>query len=414
MENNHLKKLYINLAGNLKRICICFFLIGSANIAHALPDECTGLTASATFIESTGIVCLQNIAVNDSSGTQYYKVALQWLGAENSGQYKLLMVELDISSAGDGSSFTPENGLLNLSRVEVPKAYGTERYSANLIYKRQNNTALFELTKANVYINPDYIPNQTWKPYGMLDSSERRGVDLLGRSIPFVVLAEAIYSFNNDLIGWELIEKESKDSGMQAGVYSNQDTGEIVLAFRGTETCDFPCSLDESKEVVLDLAADIQLTAGKNGSQFRHAFEYTLEVLARYPDRKITLTGHSLGGGLAQAAGASLGLETFAFNSAPVADDFFDDHPVGLTSEELNEIIHVLADIHDPVSNTDETGKVYLNAAHVSPLIQFDFNEKEILPDRLAELDALRFNKHNLSTFIENTLEVITIYAEGW
>lgn len=415
MDNNNLKKKGFNLAGYLKFFLTLslFFLIGLVNNVHA--DECTDLTAPVIFVESANIVCLQNIQVSDSSGTQAYKATLQWLGAGNPGLYELIMIEFDTPSGDHAPSFIAETGLLNLPKVDIPKTYGIERYSANLVYKPQNNTDFFELIKTNVYINPDFIPNQTWKPYGMLNFNERRSVDLLGQSIPFSALADAIYNFDNTLVGiWELIEQESKDSGMQAGVYQNQETGEMVLAFRGTESCDFPCSFDESKEVLLDLAADIQLTAGKNGSQFRHAFEYAQEVVERYPDLKITLIGHSLGGGLAQAAGASLGLETFAYNSAPVADDFFDDYPAVLTSEQLSEIIHVLADIHDPVSNTDETGKIDQNASHVSSLIQFDFDEKEIMPDRLAELDALRVNKHSMSKFIENASELMTIYAEGW
>ncbi len=134
----------------------------------------------------------------------------------------------------------------------------------------------------------------------------------------------------------------------------------------------------------------------------------------RFPNRSITLTGHSLGGGLAQAVGAVLGLKTFAFNSAPVPDDFFDDNPVSLPESALNELIHVLADIHDPVSNTDETGKFYINSKHAAPLIQFDFDLKEITPNRLAELDKLRFNRHGITKFFENASNLMTIYANGW
>ncbi|MDH5553197.1 MAG: lipase, partial [Nitrosomonas sp.] len=128
----------------------------------------------------------------------------------------------------------------------------------------------------------------------------------------------------------------------------------------------------------------------------------------------IYVTGHSLGGGLAQGVGALFGLETFAFNSAPVPDDFFDSHDVLLSDAALQEIIHVIGDIRDPVSNTDETGTFYLNADHISPLVQFDFKLKEVLPQRLGELDKLRFNRHSITTFVDNATSLLMVYGEGW
>ena len=112
--------------------------------------------------------------------------------------------------------------------------------------------------------------------------------------------------------------------------------------------------------------------------------------------------------------GASFGLETFAFNSAPVPDDFFKDFPPTLPPEELREIIYVLGDIHDPVSNTDETGKFYQNADHVSPMIQFDFDLKEVLPSELKKLDELRFNRHSMTRLVDNASALLTIYQDGW
>jgi len=415
--------LFSNYATRLKPMPICLFgvvslisLIGFTNVARAFPAECSNLTAPATFVESTLTVCLQKVKVTGGSATQYYRAALQWMGQANPNRYKLVEAEIDtIPSDENSPSYSTETGVLAIPQIDIPRTYGTERYSANLVVLQENNIALFELRSAAVYINPNYVPNKTWKPYGMLNPNKRRAVDLLGRSMLYAKLADAIYSFDTTSVdAWDLVEQESKDSGMQAGVYSNRETGELVLAFRGTEACDFPCSFDETKESVLDLAADALLTLGEDGPQFRHAFNFAQEMASRYQDQNIVVTGHSLGGGLAQAIGAALGLETFAFNSAPVPKDFFKNHPTELTPEQLDDTIHVIADIHDPVSNTDESGNLYLDAAHVSPLIQFDFDEKEILPDRLAELDALRFNKHGMDKLINNASALLTIYRDGW
>lgn len=312
-------------------------------------------------------------------------------------------------------SFSAENGLLVIPRVDIPRQFGTERYSVNLALAPNSDAYIFNLTSISTYINPDYIPRVTWKPYGMLNSTERRSVDALGMSLPYAKLSDTIYDFDITPVDqWDLIDKISRNSGMQAGIYQHRETYELVLAYRGTEACDFPCSLDETTEYLRDLATDTALTFGFDDAQFKHAINYARDVANRYPNQKITVTGHSLGGGLAQAVGAVLGLKTFAFNSAPVPDDFFDDNPVTLSKSELNELIYVLADIHDPVSNTDETGKFYINSSHVAPLIQFDFDLKEITPNRLAELDKLRFNRHGITKFSDNASNLMNIYANGW
>lgn len=386
------------------------------NIAKAHPQECANLAASVTFIESSGILCLSNIRVSNNSETQIFKAALQWQAPENPNAFKLISAEFDTATEKSSPLYISETGILEIPVVDIPKLFGTERYTASLTYNSGNE--VFELTAAETYLNPAYIANQTWKPYGMLNPGERRAADLLGQSIPYAKLADAVYDFDIQSIDeWQLIEQKDTDSGMQAGVYYNQATDEVVLAFRGTEACEegeleiFNCSV---KEAFLDIAADALLAVGLVDEQFDDAFNYAQDVVKRSQGRKIIVTGHSLGGGLAQATGTTLGLKTFAFNSAPVPEKFFDSYPSELTLEEIIASVHVLADVHDPVSNTDEAGKAYLGSSHVSPLIQFDFNRLEIMPDELADLDALRFNKHGMTPFIEHATEMLTIYGEGW
>jgi predicted esterase YcpF (UPF0227 family) len=228
-------------------------------------------------------------------------------------------------------------------------------------------------------------------------------------------LADAVYDFDNKVIDeWVLFETKDKNSGMQAAVYYNPESDEVVLAFRGTETCDFPCSFSETAEFLLDTAADALLAVGQVDTQFKDAVSYAEDVVFRAQGRKIIVTGHSLGGGLAQGVGSVFGLETFAFNSAPVPEEFFEIYSPAIPFEELSKIIHVISDIHDPVSNTDETGKFYLNADHVSSLIQFDFDDMEILPAEIKKLNNLRFDRHSMTELVDNALSLITIYQDGW
>ncbi len=218
-------------------------------LTHALPDDCLELTAPATFLEANGLVCLQKIIVADEASTQLYKASLQWLGVDNPNRFQLLTTEFDDTSEINSPTFSTVNGLLTLPKVDIPKLFGTERYAVNLdLVPNADDPAamLFELAKVEIYNNPDYVPNETWKPYGMLFPEERRAVDLLGRSIPYAQLADAIYDFDNVAVGsWDLIQSTGTNSGMDAGVYKNRDTDELVLVFRGTETCDSSCSFKE-------------------------------------------------------------------------------------------------------------------------------------------------------------------------
>lgn len=413
-----MEKLKI-LLPNSTRFILFMSLIMTASMVRAIPSECSVLTAPATYIESTGLVCLQKIVVSDGAGEQIYKAALQWMGAENPSRFRLVGADFDEATDTHSPTFSMIDGLLSLPKIDVPGLFGTDRYTVNLtrVLETEDDAAdfVFELGGVALYNNTDYVPNVDWKPYGMLLSHERRAVDLLGQSIPYAKMADAVYDFDNTVVdNWELIESIDEDSGMQAGVFQNKDTGDLVIAYRGTEACNSFCSLKELAEAALDVAADFQLALGFVDTQFKDAYKFAQAIVAKYPDRDITLTGHSLGGGLAQAAGAALGLKTFAFNSSPVPNDFFDDYPLALPLDQLEDLIFVIADVHDPVSNTDESGDFYLSANHVTPMIQFDFDLKEIFPDTVSDLEDLRFDRHSITRLANNAVSLIGIYQAGW
>ncbi len=276
----------------LVRLISFFVLIVAAPMAQALPDECTNLTAPATFLKASSLVCLQKIIVTDSSGDQLYKASLQWLGADNPNRFKLLSVEFDDASVVNSPTFSFLNGVLILPKVDAPKLYGTERYTVSLAWVTDTDedaddpVSVFELATVALYNNPGYIPNTTWKPYGMLLSDERRAVDLLGRSISYAKLADAIYDYDNVAVdSWKLIESNGKSSGMDAGVYKNSDTNELALAFRGTETCDFPCSFKELEDTASDAVADVAIGIGTVSDQFKETLIKSQKLVKYAVDR---------------------------------------------------------------------------------------------------------------------------------
>lgn len=395
-------------------------MLSITSLSHALPEECSKLTASATYLDTTGLVCLQKVAMVDPTDTSVYKGTLQWLGISNPEQsnlFQLTSIELDIATEVNAPAYTSATGVLNIPKVDIPKQFGTERYSVSLRLHQENGQSIFQLDQVSIYNNPDYVPGRDWKPYGMLSPNERQAVDLVGRSLPYMKLADLIYDYDNTIFdSWKLIESNGKNSGMDAGVYENQNTNpkQLALVFRGTDTCNFPCSLRETEELALDVAADTAIATGTVSDQFKDAFRFAQDVIARYPGAKITVAGHSIGGGLAQAVGATLGLETFAFNSSPVPDHFFDTYTITLPPEKIAELIHVIADTHDPISNADDTGNLYVNSHHVTPLKRFDFSTKEILPTKSAKLKDLRFDRHGIVELYENSSALMSIYASGW
>ena len=99
---------------------------------------------------------------------------------------------------------------------------------------------------------------------------------------------------------------------MAAGLYFNGNTGQYVLAFRGTE------GLSGG-----DWTANAAQSIGISTPQYNQAMALATDV-RQATNGNFTLTGHSLGGGLASAASVVTGASAITFNAA------------GLTSATVN------------------------------------------------------------------------------
>jgi hypothetical protein len=120
--------------------------------------------------------------------------------------------------------------------------------------------------------------------------------------------------------GWNMVSRSPQDhtTGFEAAVFGNGATiaasTELAISFAGTY--DNPLNPFTNP----DLQADIGLATGYGSDQLEQAVDYYLQVKAANPNATITLTGHSLGGGLASLVGVFFGVPATTFDQAPFAN----------------------------------------------------------------------------------------------
>jgi|GEM_PF-1160414 len=102
-------------------------------------------------------------------------------------------------------------------------------------------------------------------------------------------------------------------SSMQAMLLKNEDTGEYVIAFRGTQE-----SGDYLTDFIIGLTSAVTGTGAAYNAQYSAADEFVTDMVAKYSDlslSNLTLTGHSLGGILAQTIASENSMSAYTFNA---------------------------------------------------------------------------------------------------
>ena len=122
---------------------------------------------------------------------------------------------------------------------------------------------------------------------------------------------------NPEEVGLDAGDLVDKDSGFKADVYRTKD-GDYVLVFRGTSN-----GHDKDREIIPGFSKDwvdddIKQGVGLGSEQYEQAIKVSIKIKKKVGKENLVITGHSLGGGLATAAGAATGCETYAYNPAGV------------------------------------------------------------------------------------------------
>ena len=113
--------------------------------------------------------------------------------------------------------------------------------------------------------------------------------------------------------GWsELIDdrRANDQTGFEARAF--QSGTEIVISYAGTDP-------NNTSLFAPDWQANFALVNGNWSGQLLQAAEYYLLIKAANPNATITLTGHSLGGGLAALVAVFFGVPASIFDQAPFA-----------------------------------------------------------------------------------------------
>jgi len=133
-------------------------------------------------------------------------------------------------------------------------------------------------------------------------------IEAVDFDVPFLPLMDPIQSsiLRNSLPG-ELTQNELKKEnpiGFHVATYKDEESGRIIVSFQGTDP-----------ESIADWIANFG-HMDHIPMQYHLANEYVKEEIEKYGADNIVLTGHSLGGGLAQYAAAKNNISAVTFNSA--------------------------------------------------------------------------------------------------
>jgi dienelactone hydrolase len=216
------------------------------------------------------------------------------------------------------------------------------------------------------------------------------------RILEYAKMSENAYGDNFDVALWQKVDTaEHPNSGYGAVAYFNPETGEVVIAHRGTT------GLDDGLQ---DAGMYLFNSTGEQGEL---ALAFTNYIKQNFPNAKITHTGHSLGGSLANyMAKLDTASTAIAFDPLGTAGikDFWDKLTTG--KDKHDNILNLVSDPNVVNGAKPHAGKV-IALGNKNPLVPHPTNSHSmagyIIPLIEAKAATQRAAKQALATASNDT-----------
>lgn len=178
--------------------------------------------------------------------------------------------------------------------------------------------------------------------------------------------------------GWERLEKESyrDETGLFMAVFENAEAKEIVIAYRGTEGIS---------------AKDWKQNLKRFQPQSAPSVAATKAIIERHPERKVILTGHSLGGGLAlENSFVQPNVAAVVFNSSP---------RIGESRKNYSNLRILFRERHEPLAVARHS-------------VAYRRDNWGLKYDVLIDMESVEFTKHGITPMAKNLLAIGATYTE--
>lgn len=147
-----------------------------------------------------------------------------------------------------------------------------------------SEVAIYSMMASNAYNDPK-------KTHFPIEALGWKKVDLKGNPVP-----ETKNSYTSKTFAGSFF------SHLKFDIWEDSNSNKTIIAFKGTQ--------DIIDWEVGNLAIGISIP-------YKSAKKHVREYIAAHPDRKVSVTGHSLGGGLALSVSFWEGVDAIVFNTSP-------------------------------------------------------------------------------------------------